>query len=156
MGLDEAYTFSLVPDELVVPLDPRPLAGTLRVDHSSRRREANLRVSLVPSLLAARAYNEAHGMADAALFEIAPVYLPRQDRDLPDEPTHLGIVLGRDFAGLKGVVEVLLDRLHAAGRLDGRPVDHRLFTAGRAASCSAGTARRSGFWARSPAIGSMR
>ena len=77
MGLDEAVTFSLVPDELIVPLDPRPGRGTAAGRAFQPSREANLRQSLVPSLLAARAYNEAHGVADAALFEIAPVYLPR-------------------------------------------------------------------------------
>ena len=41
------------------------------------RRESALRQSLVPSLLAARRHNEAHGNPDAELFEIANVYLPR-------------------------------------------------------------------------------
>jgi len=139
LGLDEAITFSLVPDELVVPLDPEPIDPVLRVDHSSRRREANLRPSLVPSLLASRAYNEAHGNADAALFEIAPVYLPRAGRDLPDEPTHLGLVSGLDFLGLKGAVEALLDRLHVREPLEARPAEHPLFRPGFAAELRLGS-----------------
>ena len=76
-----------------------------------------------PSLLAARRHNEAHGNADAELFEIANVYLPRPGQPLPDEPTRLALVAGRDFLGLKGVVEALLDRLHAGGGLEARPAD---------------------------------
>ena len=80
----------------------------LRIDHSSRKREIALRQSLIPSLLAVRRHNEAHGNADAELFEIAHVYLPRPDQPLPDEPTRLALVSGRDFRGLKGIVEALL------------------------------------------------
>ena len=65
-----------------------------------------------------RRHNEAHGNADAELFEIANVYLPRPDQPLPDEPTRLALVSGRDFRGLKGVVEALLARLHVAATAD--------------------------------------
>ncbi|MFO0952565.1 MAG: phenylalanine--tRNA ligase subunit beta [Isosphaeraceae bacterium] len=130
-GLDEAVTFSLVSDELSVPLGHGH--PPVRVEHQSRRREGALRQSLVPSLLAARAHNEAHGEANAELFEIANVYLPRPGQELPDEPTRLAIVSGRDFAGLKGVVEALLARLHLAEGLEVIPVELPAFVAGRAA-----------------------
>ena len=110
----------------------------MRVDHSSRRRESALRQSLVPSLLAARLHNESHGQFDAELFEIANVYLPRPGQALPDEPTRLAIVAGRDFRGLKGVVEGLLDRLHVAAPLASRPVEIPLFAPGRAAELRLG------------------
>ena len=132
-GFDEAVTFSLVSDELAAPLLPGPAEPPLRVEHSSRRRENALRQSLVPSLLAARRHNEAHGDADADLFEIANVYRPHAGRPLPDEPTHLALVTGRDFLGLKGVVEALLDRLHADSDLEARPVSISTFAPGRAA-----------------------
>ena len=48
------------------------------------------------------AHNEAHGNPDAELFEIANVYLPRPGRPLPDEPTRLALVSGRDFRGSRG------------------------------------------------------
>jgi phenylalanyl-tRNA synthetase beta chain len=92
-----------------------------------------LRPSLVPSLLAARSYNEAHGSADARLFEIAPVYLPRPGRILPDEPTRLALVGGLDFLGLKGVVEALLARFHVDQALRARPAELPPFVPGRAA-----------------------
>ncbi len=140
MGLDEAITFSLVADDLVVPLDPGESLPPLRVEHSSRRRESALRPSLAPSLLEARARNEAHGTADAELFEIAQAYVPRDGRPLPDEPTRLAIVAGRDFLGLKGVVEALLDRFHVADRLAAAPVDRPPFAPGRAAALKLGDA----------------
>jgi phenylalanyl-tRNA synthetase beta chain len=132
-GFDEAVTFSLVSDELAAPLLPGPAEPPLRVEHSSRRRENALRQSLVPSLLAARRHNEAHGNADADLFEIANVYRPHAGRPLPDEPTHLALVAGRDYLGLKGVVEALLGRLHADGDLEAHPISVSTFAPGRAA-----------------------
>ena len=132
-GFDEAVTFSLVADALAAPLAPGPAAAPIRVDHSSRRRENALRQSLVPSLLAVRRHNEAHGNADAELFEIANVYLPHAGQPLPDEPTRLALVCGRDYLGLKGVIEALCARLHVAGPLDVRAAQLPLFTAGRCA-----------------------
>ncbi len=131
-GFNEAYTFSLVADELSEPLHPGPAEPPVRVEHPSRKRENALRQSLVPSLLAARRHNEAHGNADAELFEIANVYLPRPGQ-LPDEPTRLALVSGRDFLGLKGVIEALLGRLHADRDLEVRPASVPLFAPGRCA-----------------------
>ncbi len=133
MGFDEAYTFSLVDERLAAPLHEKPSDITLRVDHSSRKKENALRQGLVPSLLAARSYNEAHGNLDANLFEIANVYLSRPDQPLPDEPTRLAIVGGQDVLGMKGVVEALLGRLHAERDLEARPISHPLLAPGRAA-----------------------
>jgi phenylalanyl-tRNA synthetase beta chain len=133
-GLDEAYTFSLVGDELIDPIADGPVAPPLRVDHASRRRENAMRQSLVPGLLAARAYNEAHGVPDASLFEIAHVYLPRPDGTLPEEPPRVGLVTGLDYAGTKGLVEALLDGLHVRGERSARPVASPLFEPGRAAT----------------------
>jgi phenylalanyl-tRNA synthetase beta chain len=132
-GFDEAVTFSLVADTLAAPLAPGPAAPPIRVDHSSRKRENALRQSIVPSLLVARRHNEAHGNADAELFEIAQVYRPRTGQALPDEPALVGLVSGRDYAGLKGVIESLLGRLHAERDLEVRPVALDLFTPGRSA-----------------------
>lgn len=132
-GFDEAYTFSLVGEELAASIGPLDPAEPMRVDHSSRKRENALRQSLVPSLLSARRHNEAHGNADADLFEIANVYLPRLGQPLPNEPTRLGMVSGRDYLGLKGVIDALLKRLHAGAGFEVRPVSTPWFTPGRAA-----------------------
>jgi phenylalanyl-tRNA synthetase beta chain len=132
-GADEAVTFSLVADELAEPLRPGVSTPPVRIDHPSRRREASLRQSLVPSLLAARRHNEAHGNVDAALFEIADVYLPRGEGTLPDQPSRLAVVTGEDFLGVKGTVEALLERLHVAGQLETHPAYVPYFAPGRSA-----------------------
>ena len=133
MGFDEACTFSLVatPDWERQP-EREPIAP-LKVEHSTRKREVTLRRSLTPSLLSARGYNDAHGVSDAAFFEIANVYLPRSRRSIPEETVHLAMASGHDFLGLKGVVEALLDRLHARGSVEARPSEHLPFLRGRQA-----------------------
>ena len=136
-GFDEACTFSLVADPLSVPVGPGPALPSIRVDHSSRRREGSLRQSLLPSLLAARRHNEAHGNPNAEVFEIADVYLPRTNDEPPDQPVKLGVVSGRDFAGLKGVVEALVERLHA-GNLEAKVASVLWFHPGRTAELSLG------------------
>lgn len=137
-GFDEAVTYSLVADPLAEPFRPGAATAPVRVEHSSRKREAALRQSLVPSLLTARRHNEAHGAPDAELFEIADVYLPRAGLDLPDQPTRLGIVSGGDFLGLKAVVEGLLARLHAEGPFEAKPADLALLALGRSAELRLG------------------
>jgi phenylalanyl-tRNA synthetase beta chain len=132
-GFDEAVTLSLVEDRLAAPIAPEASSAPLRVEHSSRKRETALRQSLVPSLLAARTYNEAHGQFDAALFEIANVYLPRDGKVLPDEPARLALIGNHDCRSMKGVVETLLDRLHTTGTFSVRPVQIPSFAEGTGA-----------------------
>ena len=133
LGLNEAVTFSLVDESLSQPVGPSAGSPPLRIEHSSRKREVALRQSLVPSLLAVRRHNEAHGSLDAELFEMAHVYLPRPGQTLPDEPTRLAFVCGRDFRQSKGLLESLLERLHVALALRAQPAEIALFTPGRGA-----------------------
>jgi phenylalanyl-tRNA synthetase beta chain len=139
-GFDEAVTFSLVEDKLAVPVGRGATVAPLKVEHSSRKRENALRQSVLPSLMAVRLHNESHGHFHTEMFEIAQVYLPRVDRSLPDEPTRLALVSFRDFRQLKGLVEVLLDRLHIPGRLVARAIELDLFEPGRAAELLLGDA----------------
>ncbi len=138
MGLDEAYTFSLVAEPLDAPISVEPAQPSLRVDHSSRKKENALRQAIVPSLLAARAYNEAHGVSDAALFEISTAYVPTQAQALPEESVRLALVSGLDFGGLKGVVESLVSRLHIKEPLSSQRVSLEILTEGRAAELRLG------------------
>ncbi len=133
LGFDEAITLSFVPDELVGTMDPDATAPPIRVEHSVRKRANALRQSLVPGLMAVRRHNESHGNADVDLFEIANVYLPRPGQPLPDEPTRLTLLSGRDFLGLKGIVEAVLARFHVEKLLEVRPSACPWFTPGRSA-----------------------
>jgi phenylalanyl-tRNA synthetase beta chain len=122
-----------VADPLDSAVNDREPVQSLKVDHSSRKRENALRQGLAPSLLAVRASNEAHGNDNAEFFEIAQVYWPRADRPMPDEPARLALVSGRDVLGLKGVLESLLARLHPDGPLETQATSHAMLRPGRAA-----------------------
>jgi phenylalanyl-tRNA synthetase beta chain len=137
-GFDEAVTLSLVDDRHGVSVRPGPPSAPLRVDHSSRKRDNALRQSLIPSLLAVRRHDESHGQFDADLFEIANVYLPRPGALLPDEPTRLAFVTGRDFRGTRGTVEALLEGLHVPDQLAARPAEIPIFAPGRCAELLVG------------------
>ncbi len=132
-GFDECVSFSLVEEAASRPLGKDTAPPALQVDHSSRKREVALRQSLVPSLLSIAGYNAAHGNAQAELFEIANVYLPREGQPLPDEPTRLGLVSCNDFRGLKGIVEAIVERLHLPHPLQARPANLPQFVPGRGA-----------------------
>jgi phenylalanyl-tRNA synthetase beta chain len=108
LGFDEAVTFSFVSEGLVGPMTAGSGLPPIVVDHSTRRLENALRQSLVPSLLVA-------------------------GQPLPDEPTHLAIVSGRDYFGLKGIVEALLARLHLDGDLEVKAAESSWLTQGRSA-----------------------
>ena len=74
---------------------------------------------------------KSHGQFDAELFEIANVYLPRPGQRLPDEPTRLALVSGRDFRGAEGGRRgALLERLHCRAPLCGAPADDTALRAG--------------------------
>jgi len=134
-GFFEALTLSFVSDQLQQLFRPRGDHQIVAVDHSTCSLENQLRQSLVPSLLQCRRQNERTGTANAELFEIARVYLSAGE-DLPEheaEPLTIGIVSGRDFLGLKGIVETLVRDLVPSGVLTCDPADVVGLAAGRAA-----------------------
>jgi len=154
-GLDEVITYSLTNLRSVARLTP----GLPEVDGAAYLRVANpltpereyLRQTLQNSLLETLALNLRH-FDRVGIFEIGRVYWPRPDRELPDEPTMLGIALSGkreerswmqseagevDFFDLKGVVEALLERLGiAAARYE--PAANPTFHPGRQAALYVG------------------
>ena len=143
-GFFEAITMSFVSDELCDLFTPRGDIPRLKVEHSSRRHENVLRQSLIPSLLVSRRENERHGTPNAELFEIAHVYL-KAEPDVgagadagteivgsqPGEPQMVGLVGGRSFADVKGVVQAIVKRLNGSASFDVRPSDVDQFATGR-------------------------
>ncbi len=98
------------------------LANPLSTDLSE------LRTTLLGSLLDVAQHNRARGVGDVRVFEAGAVYLPTEPGQLPREPYHVGAVLigrprpatwrdnrpgGVDFFAVKGVLEGLMDRVHA-------------------------------------------
>ncbi|MHB0876037.1 MAG: phenylalanine--tRNA ligase subunit beta [Anaerolineae bacterium] len=126
-GLQEAMTYSLVDRELEAPLQEEPVgeAGYVRVLNPLSSDRQWLRRSLLPALLLTARDNLRH-TASVRLFEIGHAFLPRPERELPDEPLRLGIVMvgsrgepswleetpeAIDFLDLKGVLDEVAQRL---------------------------------------------
>jgi phenylalanyl-tRNA synthetase beta chain len=123
------------------PLDVEPLE---LLNPLSRDGEA-LRTTMFSSLLEAVRSNLRIADRDVLLFEIARTYVPRP-QNLPEERNMLTIGAGayrsgtswgqrveNDFYWLKGVAEVVLDRLNLGERAY-RPVRHPIFHPTRAAA----------------------
>ncbi|CAN5650847.1 phenylalanine--tRNA ligase subunit beta [soil metagenome] len=128
LGYSEVYTPSLVEQD--------------RDENALRLREpitvelAVLRTELLPSLVEMAKRNEVLGNEDVALFEVARVYLPRGDDELPLEQLHVAGIGQGDFLRVKGDVQALLGSLHAATAW--RRAEHPLFHPGKAAAIAAG------------------
>jgi phenylalanyl-tRNA synthetase beta chain len=126
-GLSEAYTWSLVAS------DPDPNA--IRLPSPMTSDQALLRTAIVPGLVeAARTWLDA-GRADAALFEIARVYLP-SGQQLPDEHWRVAGILAGPYGAVKGVVEILYQALGLELRVERGA--HGLLHPGKAARTGAG------------------
>ncbi len=137
-GLSEALTLSFVSEQQRQMFRPAGDIPPVAVHHSSRSHENHLRQSLIPSLLACRRQNERHGYANAELFEVARVYLTAGfgQAEHRAEPLTIGIVSGRPFAQLSGVVEALAAELAPHAILTTEPAPHPEYTSGRGATVS--------------------
>jgi phenylalanyl-tRNA synthetase beta chain len=109
-GVDEALTLSVVDGQSSASMSPWTTAEPLRSAIPVIRGADYLRRSLIPSLLGARRTNEALSNPEIELFEIAKIYLSRQD-DLPQEELMLGITSGRDLSFVKGLIESIVEVL---------------------------------------------
>ncbi|MFM8474419.1 MAG: phenylalanine--tRNA ligase subunit beta [Planctomycetaceae bacterium] len=112
-GLYEALTLSFVSEAQRQLFQPAGELAPVAVSHSSRSHENQLRQSLIPSLLQCRRQNERHGTLNAELFEIARVYLAAGtgQPEATAEPLTVGIVTGRSFTSVLGLVESLVASL---------------------------------------------
>ncbi|MEW5762777.1 MAG: phenylalanine--tRNA ligase subunit beta [Bacillota bacterium] len=126
-GLTEAITYSFISaasfDRLCLPAG-HPLRHAVRLANPLSEEQGVMRTLLLPGLLETLARNAQRGAASAAFFEIGRVFLPVRDGQLPHEGNRLGLALTGetprgwnrrpaplDFFYLKGVLEVLADRL---------------------------------------------
>jgi len=131
-GLQEVITYSLTMPEREAPLG-LPAAEYVRLINPISNERVAMRHSVLAGVLEVAAAN-LRATDDVRLFELGPVYLPRQGQPLPDEPRRLALVLtgkrqcefwadaGKgeaakaplDFFDLKGVIEALVADLHLA------------------------------------------
>ena len=99
--------------------------NTVKVNNPLTEDQSVMRTTLLPSLLEIAARNLSYRSRDLRLFELRPVFLPRDGEDLPAEPLRLGVLLcGRrepdgwaqgselvDFFDLKGLFEQIAEVL---------------------------------------------
>jgi len=128
LGFSEVYTPSLVEHDA----DPE----ALRLPEPITVELAVLRTELLPSLVEAARRNVDAGNEPVALCEIARVYLHRGEGELPEERVHVAGVARGDFLRAKGVVEALLQTLHA--KASWSRTDSRLLHPGKAARIESG------------------
>ena len=128
LGFSEVYTPSLVErdaDVLALALQ-EPITVELAV----------MRTELLPSLLVAARKNADVGNERVALFEIARVYLPKGEAELPEERLRVAGIAGGDFLHIKGAIEALLRALHADATW--ARTHHALLHPGKSAQIEAG------------------
>lgn len=131
-GYNEVINFSFIsPDAygkiLLEDDDPRRLS--IRLLNPLVEEQSVMRTALLPGLLETAARNASFRILNQRIFEMRRVYLPRPDRELPDEPIYAGGLLAgardpegwnqpkaaADFYDIKGVVENLLEQLKISG-----------------------------------------
>lgn len=109
-GYFESVTFGWVSDLLAADFTPPEAIGLPRADESVRKADASLRPSILPGLLESVRRNENAGTGDARLFEIGSTFWLAPGGGV-DERRRVGLVGGADLRDVRGVIELLLNRL---------------------------------------------
>ncbi len=113
LGYSEIITYSFVSptifDNIRIPADS-PLRNALKIQNPLGEDTSVMRTIALPSMLDILSRNNAYHNKAAKLYELAKIYLPREEHTLPDEPKML--VLGTYGAGetfftLKGELEAV-------------------------------------------------
>ena len=127
-GFSEAYTWSLTPADA----DPR----ALRLSEPMSGEHAVLRTTLLLGLVEAARVNVDAGNAPVRLFELARVYLPTADGELPEERWRVGGVASGGFAAARAPVEAIYAAFHIP--LEARRAQRGELHPGKAAETDAG------------------
>ena len=135
-GFDEALTASFVPEPWSDAISPwtdeaalvstQPMLGVLEKASQNIGAVDRIRRSLIPSLLEARRINEYRSNTDIELFETAKVYLPKGGQEIPEQPTMVSLVSGRDFFEVKSILLEILNRLNPNQAVELVPLNHAL------------------------------
>ena len=127
-GFSEAYTWSLTPS------DPDPRA--LRLSEPMSGEHAVLRTTLLAGLVEAARVNVDAGNTPVRLFELARVYLPAADGQLPEERWRVAGIASGGFAGARAAAEAIYAAFHIP--LDARRARREELHPGKAAETDAG------------------
>ncbi|MFH1962073.1 MAG: phenylalanine--tRNA ligase subunit beta [bacterium] len=130
-GLNEVITYSFLNPEMLDKMDGRVGQAALPVNNvvvsNPLSEEGRLLThSLIPNLLEVAAWNVNRGVGEVKIFEIARVFFRSDDKDLPVEQEHLGIMIrnegdkvrwdgekqkGSSFYDLSGILHALFAEL---------------------------------------------
>jgi phenylalanyl-tRNA synthetase beta chain len=132
-GFSEAVTFSFITPDVRRMFSRHPDAEPLSITPSAGDSGDTLRSTLIPSLVACRGENARRGNLDVELFEIARAYLHADSSDPAGQPRRIGIVGGRSYLELRGVVEALARSIRRTAEVSVRNCGIAQFLAGRGA-----------------------
>ncbi|NMA65679.1 MAG: phenylalanine--tRNA ligase subunit beta, partial [Clostridiaceae bacterium] len=113
-GLNEAYTLSIVSPKVFDQINLReddPLRKTVVISNPMGEDFSILRTTTIPDMLKILSINNNRNIPEAKLFELSYVYIPIENKQLPDERQILTLGLygnDTDFFELKGCIEELL------------------------------------------------
>ena len=133
-GFFEAMTRTVVPAKWNQNFNPWRSEISLVSQPAMVKGAANVRHSIVPSLLDSRKYNAARGVNDAELFETSRLFINFSDADRPREPWTLALVSSRPFRDIKGILEELGERLECQVTTGAQPEPLGLLAPGRSAT----------------------
>ncbi len=113
LGYSEILTYSFVSpsifDMIRIPSDS-PLRKAMRIQNPLGEDASIMRTIALPSMLSILSKNYAYHNPNVKLYELAKVYLHKEDQLLPEEPKHLLLGTygeGEDFFTLKGEIEAV-------------------------------------------------
>ncbi len=109
-GFDETMTPSLIGKTSTSVISPWTKEDAMSTLIPLLEGASHLRRSLIPSLIAARLYNQSQTNRDSQLFETANIYLP-QKSGLPGQQFNLGVIGLSDIRTVAGTFEEILHRV---------------------------------------------
>ncbi len=132
-GYNEAMTVTFVSREAADLVSPWTALPAKEVSNPIRADEPAVRKSLLPSLLAARKTNQDNGNYSCRLFELAAIFVPEDNEELPAEGRALAVLADEDFYALKGTIEIFLSRVGPKASWSFVPEGLPFFKPGRSA-----------------------
>lgn len=132
-GFSEAVTFSFTPETTRRVFERHSEAEPLVIAPSAGDYGDRMRSTLIPSLVACRGENARRGNLNAELFEIARTYLNADSGDPAGQPRRIGIVGGRSYLELRGVIEALARNVRRTAEVTVLPSTISQFLPGRGA-----------------------
>ena len=143
-GLYEVSTYSFISpkyyDKIHLPQDSENRT-CVTIQNPLGEDTSVMRTTPIPSMLEVVSRNYNNRNKSAFLYELATVYLPRENEPLPEEKQYVTIGLygnEQDFFSLKGIVETLLRQLRIANAAYTARKDHPVFHPGRCAALTLG------------------